>query len=335
MVPHAGRETRTWRDVVGLGEELSRLGAVRGARSTAQVALLWDWRNHWTQEAAVGPVADKTALRGLRDWHGALFERGHVVDIAHPDDDLTGYRVVVVPSLFRVTETAAARLREAVAAGVHVVVTYLTGYVDDAGHAVQGGYLRALADVLGVRVLEFAPFGARPDLPGSGDPLDPRVDQVSAAVGAPAADGDVALVDDDGADWPGVAREWADDLAVDDERVRVVARLASGDLAGSPAVTVRPGDDGAGDAWYVATNLDPRGRDTVLAQVLAAAGVPEHDLPPGVTRTRRGPVTFLLNHGDAPAVVAGVSGRRQDTGEELDGADVVVGPRGSVLVADR
>ncbi|QAY70270.1 beta-galactosidase [Xylanimonas protaetiae] len=335
MVPHAGREARTWRDVVALGQDLATAGAVRGGEIDVDVAILWDWRNAWTQDAAIGPVAEKTAVRGLRDWHASLFERGHVVDVAHPEDDLTGYRVVVVPSLFRLTDAAAARLREAVAAGVHVVVTYLTGYVDAAGHAVLGGYLRALADVVGVRVLEFAPFGVSVDLPGSGDPLDPEVDRVSAEVGAPGADDVVELVEAEGAPFRGAAREWADDLAVDDERVRVVARFAGTDLVGGPAVTVLPGAGGAGDAWYVATRLDARGRDTVLGQVLAAAGVVEHAVPPGVSRTRRGPVTFLLNHGDSPAVVAAVTGRRLDTGEELDAADVVVGPRSAVLVQDR
>jgi beta-galactosidase len=348
MVPHAGREARTWRDVVALGAGLAAIGDVRGGRVAADVAILWDWRNHWTQRGAVGPVDGDAALRGVRDWHASLFERGHVVDFRHPDDDLTGYRVVIVPSLFRITAAQAARLREAVSAGVHVVVTYLSGYVDDSGHAVLGGYLAAVHDVLGVRVLEFAPIGGTPEATGVGtDRLDPMIDKVSGAVGAPGAASAVALVHGGGASaglpWAGTGRGWTEELAIDDDGVTVGARFGDSDLAHAPAITVRPGsarDTGpaqdeprTGDAWYVGTDLDACGRDTLLAAVLAGAGVVEAQLPAGVSRTRRGPVTFLLNHGDEPAVVDGVTGSRVDDGSPVEGP-VTVAPRGYVLVRE-
>ncbi|MCL2594237.1 MAG: beta-galactosidase [Promicromonosporaceae bacterium] len=334
MVPHAGSEARTWREVVGLGRQLTGAAAVLGGEIKADVALLLDWQNFWAQEAAVGPVEEKTALRGLRDWHASLFERGHVADFAHPEADLTGYRIIIVPSLFRLTEAAATRLREAVAAGAQVIVTFLSGWIDDAGHAVLGGYLRPIRDILGVRVLEMAPFSVVPYLPGTGEVLDPEIDRVSAAIVAPAAAPLVDLVDDFGAPWPGNAREGADDLAVDDERVQVVARFGGTDLAGRPAITMLPGARGSGAGWYVATNLDSRGRDTLLARVLDSAGIVEPGLPAGVSRTKRGPVTFWLNHTDEPVIVRGVTGRRCDTGESLAAAEMVLPARTAVLIED-
>ena len=334
MVPHAGRQAQTWRDVVALGNDLAAASVVVGERVAAEVAVLWDWRNHWSQFSAIGPIDEPLALNAVRDWHGSLFERGHVVDFAHPETDLTGYRVVVVPCLFRLTSAAAARLREAVAAGVHVVVTYLTGYVDDIGHAVRGGYLGKIADLVGVRTLEFAPIGVTPDRYGSGDAIDPGVDRISGAVGDPAALFSVELIGEDGGAFPGMARDWAEDIVLNDERVQVVARFGATDMAGRPAVTVLPGDtSGHGDVWYVATNLDSQGRDAILAHVIQAADVAEPALPAGVTRAKRGPVTFLLNHGDALAVVEGISGRRLDRLDEvLDNAAVTIPPRGYVLV---
>ena len=331
MVPHAGRLSRTWGEVVELGRDLGSLDQVVGSRVRADVALVWDWANAWAQADAVGPVADAAPETGVRAWHASLFERGHLVDVVHPDDDLSAYRVVVVPSLFRLTPTHARRLRDAVAAGTSVVVTYLSGYVDARGHAVQGGYLGEVADVLGVRVVDVAPLAVVPDTQGRAEPVVPGVDRVTAAVGAPGAEADVALVGPDGAPWPGTGLGWAESVLVEDPTVVVAARFDGRDHDGGPAVTVRRAL-GSGAAWYVGTDLDARGRDHVLATVLAEAGVAERSgLPAGVEVRERGGVVFVLNHGDAPATVGGVRGARLDSGEAVDGA-VVVPPRSAVLV---
>ncbi len=331
MVPHAGRLSRTWGEVVELGRDLGALDQVVGSSLHADVALVWDWANAWAQADAVGPVADAAPEIGVRAWHASLFERGHLVDVVHPDDDLSRYRVVVVPSLFRLTPTHARRLRDAVAAGTSVVVTYLSGYVDERGHAVQGGYLGEVADVLGVRVVDVAPLAVVPDTQGRAEPVVPGVDRVTAAVGAPGAGADVALVGPDGAHWPGTGLGWAETVLVEDPTVVVAARFAGRDHDGEPAVTVRRAL-GSGAAWYVGTDLDARGRDHVLATVLAEAGVPERaGLPVGVEVRERGGVVFVLNHGDDAATVEGVRGTRLDSGEAVDGA-VVVPARSAVLV---
>jgi beta-galactosidase len=280
-----------------------------GGRIDAQVALVWDWENHWYQQASIGPVAELSARDGIRDWHGTLFERGLVADIRHPEHDLTGYRVIIVPSLMRLTTAAAARLREAVAAGAHLIVTYLTGWADDKGHAVLGGYLGPLADVLGVRVIEATPSGVTPVLHGAGEAVDPLMDRVSATVVAPAKFSEIGLMDADGAVWRGIGLRWSEELAIDDESVEVLTRYADQpptDLEGHPAIMRLPGSGtGRGDAWYVATAPDGEGRDTLLARVLADAGVVTPGLPAGVVRTTRGNATFWFNHGDWPVDVDG------------------------------
>ena len=47
LVPHAGTDTRLWREVVQLGEVCGRLGEVLGTRVQAEVALLWDYQAGW------------------------------------------------------------------------------------------------------------------------------------------------------------------------------------------------------------------------------------------------------------------------------------------------
>ena len=50
MLPHAGAETRIWREVVALGQSLGSLAAVRASRVTARVALVWDTESFWAQD---------------------------------------------------------------------------------------------------------------------------------------------------------------------------------------------------------------------------------------------------------------------------------------------
>ena len=50
MVPHAGTDSRVWREVVDLGAELRRLAPVAGHRVPAEAALLFDWENWWALE---------------------------------------------------------------------------------------------------------------------------------------------------------------------------------------------------------------------------------------------------------------------------------------------
>ena len=333
MVPHAGTESRTWSEVVDLGRSLAALESVQGAPVAARIALVWDWQNAWTQADAVGPVADAVPEEEARAWHASLFELGHVVDFVHPDHDLRAYAVVVVPALFRLTETHADRLRQAVAEGTTIIVTYLTGYVDGQGHAIQGGYLGAVSDVLGVRVVDVSPMVSEPYTGGRLEQISPEVDRVTGAAAAPSCSDTVGLVGT-GDPWPGGGTSWAESIVVDDrEGVSVEARFTGADLAGGPAVTVRRDRPSAGDAWYVGTDLDPRARDHLLRRVLAEAGeVDGVVLPPGVSLRVRGEVTFVLNHSDLPRVVEGLYGSDLETGAVIEGA-VTVPPRDAVLVA--
>jgi beta-galactosidase len=330
MVQHAGTESRTWGEVTSLGRTLDALGRVRGARVSSPVAIVWDWQSSWAQHHSAGPVAARVPEEGARAWHASLFERGHVVDLVHPESDLSAYRVVVVPALFRVTPAAAARLAEARRAGCQVVVTYLSGWVDAAGHAVLGGYLSTLGDLLGVRVTDVAPRAVRPAVPGYAEPILASVDRVTSVVRTPDAGSGVALSDGSGPDpWPGGGMTWTERVVVEDD-VTVLARFATVDVDGLPAVTVRRHDSG-GAGWYLATDLDSTARDHLLDAVLAVAGIDSPSaLPPGVERLVRGGVTFLLNHGDAPVTLPDVHGTDVVAGGRVDG--VTIGPRSAALL---
>ena len=76
--------------------------------------------------------ADLRYLDQVRRDHAALCRAGIVCDMAHPAADLSGYRLVLAPALYLVTDAGAGALRQYVAGGGVLVVTFGSGIVDQA-----------------------------------------------------------------------------------------------------------------------------------------------------------------------------------------------------------
>ncbi len=236
LVPHAGTETRLFREVVQQGEVLDAISEVAGSRTVNDVALLFDWQSWWACELDSHPSVDVTYLDRAHALHRSVTEAGVGIDVVGPDSDLSSYRVVLVPTLYLVTEATAERIAAAARAGAAVVVTYFSGIVDEHDHIRLGGYPGAFRDLLGVRVEEFTPL---------------RKDDV------------VHL--DDGS----TADVWTEDLQL--AGAEALASYVDGPVPGAPAVTRH--EAGQGSAWYVATRLEQAATDRLVARVLAEQGV--------------------------------------------------------------
>lgn len=348
MLPHAGTASRTWTEVMELGAALQSISAVAGAEVEADVALVWDWESSWAQRNAIGPV-DTDPLTVAKSWHAALFELGITADFVHPEHSLDKYKLIIVPSLFQLSDEFAASLAQAAERGAHVLVTCLSGVLNADGQAQLGGYLGPLAPLLGVRVLDFAPLGVTPqptDIESlgalDGPLLDAEYEPITALVNTPATRNSVPLLPVDGFThggslFGGKAIGWVESVELlADGGASVLAAFDDPDLPGAPALTRRSHGEGA--AWYVATNPDARGRSGVISAIVAEAGITAV-LPepvPGIEAVRRGTVLFLLNHADTPATVQGVSGTVLYDGGAADqrhtGGTVVVEPRNAVVL---
>jgi beta-galactosidase len=266
MVPHAGIDSRVWREVVELGGDLRRLAEVRGSRVVADAAIVWDYEAWWAVELDSHPSVDAAFLDRVRAFHAALWRAGVTADVVHPAHDLGAYRLVLVPSLYVVADAAAQALTDYVRGGGHAVVSYFSGIVDEHDAVRLGGYPGAFRELLGVRSEEFAPL----------------------------AEGETVRLDDGT-----TASVWTEDLRL--EGAQAVASYVDGPVPGRPAVTRHALGDGV--AWYVATRIDP---GPLLARACEEAGVEPvvSGLPAGVEAVRRrgagGDYVFVLNHTDAP-----------------------------------
>lgn len=299
LVPHAGTDTRLWREVVELGQTLASIAEVAGSTVRADVAILFDWQARWGAELDSHPSNDVTYLDLMQALYRALWDAGVTVDLVHPDTDLTEYRLVLVPTLYVTTDATAEHIRSYVEGGGHVLVTYWSGIVDEHDHVRLGGYPGAFRDLLGVSTEEFYPLRESEAVHLAGGVLD----------GA-------------------VAGTWTELLTL--RGAEEVSGYLDGPLPGVPALTRH--EVGRGMAWYLATRPEPAGVAALVRELSAAAGVEVHDRA-GVEVVRRhgadASYLFVLNHGDATASVP-ASGTDLVSGRDCAGTVAV--PAGSVAV---
>ncbi|GIG40190.1 beta-galactosidase [Cellulomonas phragmiteti] len=284
MVPHAGPDSRVFRDVVALGEELAGLTDLVGAPVPARVAVVMDWDSWWALEQGALPTRVEYVER-FCDWYAPFLRRGVTVDVVRAGADVTGYDLVVVPVQHVARREHLEALDAYVRGGGHLVVTYASAVVDEDLRIYLGGYLGPLQATLGVRVEELAPTAGPGGSPGGGLRL--------------------------AGDLVGDATLWQDVLVVDD--AQVVATFADGYAAGGAAVTRR--EHGHGVAWYVGTQPSAAVLDALADRLLTEAGVPALLAEPvvGVEAVRRGDRLVVVNHTDAP-VTLDVAGRTVELG---------------------
>jgi beta-galactosidase len=259
MVSHAGEQGRTYQEVKRLGAELGRIGGeVVGGHTSHDIAVLHDWHSWWAGAHEGRLSSEVDYARILTAWHRALWEAHLATDFAHPEHDLSGYKLVVVPQLYALTDAAIDNLLGYVRRGGTLVSGFLTGVADQDDRIRPGGMDVRLRELFGIRTLhEWWPLDA-------GETVE--------------CDGFRGTL-------------WSEEIEADGEAV-VAAAFKGGELDGLPAVLHK------GRARYLATLPDPDQLRAMLAGFAAGAGVRPvlEGLPAGVEAVRRGELLFVLNH---------------------------------------
>jgi beta-galactosidase len=303
MVPHGGTNTRTWREVVELGQELRRMGAVRDTRVVADVAIMFDWESWWAVEGEGRVSQDVRYIDQIRACYDRFYERNITVDFVAPGADLSAYRLVVLPCQHLISNEHAAQIEQYVANGGTLLTLFFSGIVDENDHIHLGGYPAPFRKVLGLRVEEFSPMA-----PGQTN----------------------LVVCDDENDFSGDL--WFDVIEL--QGASAIARFANDFYSGLPAATRH--SFGQGLAFYLGTRLNVEGMRWLIGRVCAEAGVtPVLEAPAGVEALRRvsdgRTLLYVLNHNNTPQKISVPSGAKELLSAQSSQGSFELAPRGVAI----
>ena len=309
LVSHSGQASPVWAEVTQLGRELARQEPWTTAQVVADVAMIFSWPNWWAVESSTSPAHDLRMADQLSWLYQPLYRRSVTVDFATPAESLERYQAILVPSLYLVTEDEAANIRSYVEQGGTAVISFWSGIVDEHDHVYLGPYGGPLRPLFGSDVLDVSP-------------LPP---------------GEVVDVEwEDGART--LATFWLDICAEpEDAQDKVLARVASGPWAGTPAVVQRR--CGAGTVLYLGTRLDHDGLQRVFDLVPALrprltdfAAMPSDGVERVVRRAADHDYEFVINHTDTDRKVMLAAPGYDLLGERSADGTLSVGRRGVAIV---
>ena len=242
VIEHVGTEnTRVFREVKQLGEELEKLGGILPRSvNEAQVGVVFDWDNYWALEYTSGPSVDLTYVPHIHEYYRYFYDRNIAVNMVPVDADFSKYKLIVAPVLYMVKDGMAQALEAFVEKGGTLVLTYMSGIVGQSDNVHLGGYPGPLRRLAGVWVEEI-------------DALAPeQFNQVVMDSGESCKCGLVCeLMHLEGAESLGT---YGDDF-----------------YKGMPAVTRN--SYGKGHVYYVGTHMEEAGLDNILDKAAAEAEV--------------------------------------------------------------
>ena len=242
VIGHVGtNDTRVFREVKQLGEELERLGtSTLGSVNKADVGIVFDWDNYWALEYTSGPTEDLTYVEQIHQYYKYFYDKNIGVNMIPFDADFSKYKVVVAPVLYMVKEGMKEALTEFVKNGGVLITTFMSGLVDQSDNVYLGGYPGPLKEMAGLWVEEI-------------DALAPEImNKVTFA---------------DGTEVP--CNLLCDVMHL--EGAECLATYAEDFYAGTPAVTKN--QFGKGYTYYIGTNMNGDGIAKVLDMAVAQADV--------------------------------------------------------------
>jgi beta-galactosidase len=209
-------------------------------------------------------------------FYNALHSRNFQVDFARPGEDLSQYKIVIVPSMRVLSASEADNLKLYVQNGGTLVATFNTGLVNQYHIAPDSGYPHELTDLFGLEVLEF-------------DALPPGQENHLTFKGAFTTS------------QMHPARMWCD--IIEPKGCQILANYAKDFYAGRPAMTVN--NFGLGRAIYLGTMSHQHFYHDLVSWLRQTCNLhPLLKVPENIEvsmRQKEGTrIFFLINHQNSP-----------------------------------
>jgi beta-galactosidase len=263
LVPHAGEDTRVFREVSELGAMLKSMPELsKYPTDKAQVAMVYDYEQFWVMMQANMPTEDLSYPETVAKWYKAMWELGIRVDFIEAGaskEELSQYQLVLMPMVHMLTEQEEQNFIDYAQSGGNLVVGYFSNISNRTGRVKLGGYGgRLVKDVIGVYVEEFYPLRPEQELELSNGYKAKLWSELSRANGAD-----------------------------------VVASFSGSDVDGSVAIAQR--QLGKSTAWYQGTELTGKSQKGFFADIAKGLGISATG-GDGVEIVKRGPFEFNIDH---------------------------------------
>jgi beta-galactosidase len=270
LVPHAGEDTRVFREVSELGALLQSLPEVsQHPTNPAKVAMVYDYEQFWVMMQANMPTEDLSYPDTVASWYRAMWELGIQVDFVPADADLarlSQYQLVLMPMVHMLSEQEERTFTQYAQNGGNLVVGYFSNISSRTGRVKLGGYGGDLVkNVIGVYVEEFYPL--RPE---------------------------TTLMLSNGFE----AKLWSELSRLNG--AEMVASFAGSDVDGSVAIAKRKLASSL--AWYQGTELTLDSQKGLFAQIANELGIAREG-GHGVEILHRGPYRFEIDHNANSVVI--------------------------------
>ncbi len=307
MVPHYGENSRVFKEISALGNELKKVEDIAGSKVNSEVAVLLDNDSWWSIDSPYGrgtksldnevfwsangqpfPTVLVSYFGELEYYFNAFHDLNVPVDVIGIDYDLSKYKIVVAPLLHMIKPGLKEAVQDFVKKGGIFITTYFSGVIDEFVGVFLDGYLGPLKDVLGVKVEEYNPLP-----PGgiNGMMMTETTEGFRKEYGCSI--------------WCDVAYTTT---------ARTLAAFTDGYYSGAPSLTENKFGDGK--AYYVATRPDKDFMRDFLSKILSEQHIKVSLLPEEVelvVRSQNGEdYNFYLNHGETEKQVKLPEGKYED-----------------------
>lgn len=276
LLDHDGTPGRRYQEIKQMGGEIKRIGdMIHGSMVKSAMAMVLSYDSRFAfQIQANNPQFSYPAY--FYQVYRAFYQRHVSIDVISATDDLSAYKLVVIPTLHIISAREADNLARFVQAGGILMVGPRSGVKDETNAVVNKRLPGLLSELCGVVVEEY-------------DSLTPQMGQ-SLSFALDALPNDASAM----------TQVWCDILQP--QGAEVVARYTSDYYAGKPAITIHR--VGAGSAVYVGTCGNDRLYEILSGWLLDLAQLRSVQVIDGLEVAERwqGNVSllFVLNHGSSP-----------------------------------
>ncbi len=296
LLKHDGSPDVGFSDLMQMAGERELMEKIVAEPGRAQVAMIFNYDDLWALQLQPHR-SGFTYLRLVFTWYRALLALGIPVDFRPLGAELSGYKMVLAPTLFLGSSDMAGVLCEYVSAGGTLVMGVRSGFKTPSNLVTDEPLPGVFRDLAGVAVREWHALPA-----GVGYALESEIPGLDgeAMVWAEALTPGPSGEDPTPGPSPQKRRggeEVISDAAPQKRRIgeiEVMARYASGPFAGEAALTGHAIREGR--MVYCGWQTTQRQAEAMIGHLATLCGVEQvGGLPSGVLAFRRGQFTVWLN----------------------------------------